>query len=426
MNPDLDTRLATARKRYVDRRPRSESLAAEAAEVFPGGHTRTVLHFDPFPFRVVRAAGARLVDVDGHTYVDLLGNYTAGFLGHSPSAIRAAVAGALDNGWSLGATHPTEIRFARLLADRFASIEQLRFTNSGTEANLMALAAALHHTGRRSILVFEGGYHGGVLTFGAERAVNVPHDFVVIPYNDVDALEAVFAEQGQTLAAALVEPMLGSGGCLPGSDAFLGRLRDLTATNGTVLIFDEVMTSRLSTGGLQELIDVQPDLTTLGKYLGGGMSFGAFGGRAEIMAAYDHRRPDALGHAGTFNNNVVTMAAGVATLTEVLTPERQAATNARGDHLRTELNTAFEASSAPFTVTGRGSLLALHPVVGEISSPGDLIGADDRWRELLFLDALEAGFYFARRGFIALSLEITDADVAAFVSFVQNWTEDLN
>ncbi len=283
----LDAALAHARRRYVHENPTSASWAARAVDVLPGGNTRSVLHFEPFPFRVASAEGRSLIDVDGHRYVDLLGNYTAGLLGHSPEPVKAAAHAAIDGGWSLGAVHPNEVRLAELIAARFPSIEQVRFTNSGTEANLMALALATHHTSRSKIVVFDGGYHGGVLTFGAGREVNVPHDWIVSGYNDIDAIDARFAEHGDSIAAVVVEPLQGSAGCIPGDAAFLRALRRHCDHAGAVLIFDEVMTSRLSAGGAQEALGITPDLTTLGKYLAGGFGFGAFGGRRELMAAFD-------------------------------------------------------------------------------------------------------------------------------------------
>jgi glutamate-1-semialdehyde 2,1-aminomutase len=231
----------------------------------------------------------------------------------------------------------------------------------------------------------------------------------------------VFADRGDSIAAVLVEPLQGSAGCIPGDVDFLQALRHHCEAAGALLIFDEVMTSRLSPGGAQELLGITPDLTTLGKYLAGGFSFGAFGGRRELMAAFDPNAGGQLGHAGTFNNNVVSMAAGVATLTEVLTADVLATTNTRGDRLRASLNTIFHAHRLPLCATGAGSLMNLHGTVGPVASIDDLRTADDRWKELLFFAALDAGFYFARRGFIALSIEVTDDDLAAFVEFVECW-----
>ncbi len=421
----LDTALDTARQRYVDANPLSAGWAGRAGAVLPGGNTRSVLHFDPFPFRVDSADGKHLVDVDGHRYVDLLGNYTAGLLGHSPEPVRRAVHAAIDQGWALGAVHPNEVRLAELVAERFASIEQVRFTNSGTEANLMALALATHHTRRAKVLVFDGGYHGGVITFAGHREVNVPHDWIMAPYNDLDAVGEVFAAHGSEIAAVLVEPLQGSAGCIPGTVEFLGDLRRRCDASGALLIFDEVMTSRLSPGGAQELLGIAPDLTTLGKYLAGGFTFGAFGGRRELMAAFDATVGGRLGHAGTFNNNVVSMAAGVSTLGEVLTPGILTATNERGEWLRAGLDEVFGRHGLPMCVTGSGSLMNVHGTTGPVRSVNDLGASDDRWKELLFFAALEAGFYIARRGFVALSIEITDDDVDAFLAMVDRWADDV-
>lgn len=403
--------VGEAREHYQSKRPKSAAADVAARLVMPGGNTRSVLHFDPFPFRVATAHGPYLTDVDGFTYVDLLGNYTAGLLGHSPAPIRRAVSAALETGFAMGATHMVEIEAARLLIDRFPSIEQVRFTNSGTEANLMALGLALHHTGRSRIVVFEGGYHGGVISFAhGSSPMNVPHEFVVLPYNDIDSVRAALASDttgSEGIACVLIEPMQGSGGCIPATDGFLSEVRRLCDSSGTLLIFDEVMTSRLSHGGAQELFGVMPDLTTLGKYLAGGLTFGAFGGRAEILAAFDPSVGGALSQAGTFNNNILSMSAVVATITEVLTPELIATVNERGERLREALNHIFADLQRPFNVTGIGSLMTIH--------------ASDTELELFFHGMLDEGWYLARRGFIALSIELTDELIDGFLDAVQRW-----
>jgi len=409
---DLDAALVAAHSSYADRRPRSAALAVAAAKVMPGGNTRTVLHFDPFPFRVERAEGSVLVDVDGHRYVDMLGNYTAGLFGHQVPTVRDAVIAQLDRGWAIGATHALEVELAELICGRFESVEQVRFTNSGTEANLMAIGTALHVTGRRKVLVFEEGYHGGVLTFAhGIGPLNVPHDFLIVPYNDVPAVNAAFVAAGSEIACVVVEPVQGSGGCIPAEPGFLDLLRRLCTQYGSVLIFDEVMTSRLHPGGAQARFGVLPDMTTLGKYLGGGMTFGAFGGRRSIMAAFDPAQGGALSQAGTFNNNVVTMAAGVAALRDVLTPEALIALNDRGDELRERLNVTLAGAGLPMTVTGIGSMFNVR-------------SGDERWVELFFHAMLDAGFYLARRGMIALALDVTDEQLEAFGEAVERWAAD--
>ncbi len=404
----LDTAIAEARRRYVATRPESARLDGLARTVMPGGNTRSVLDFAPFPFRVASASGAELTDVDGHRYVDFCGNYTAGLLGFHPDLVRDAVVAALDEGFAIGATHPREIELARLVVDRFASIEQVRFTNSGTEANLMAIGTALHHTGRTGVGVFEGAYHGGVLSFGGDGRLNVPHRFRIAPFDDVGALDGLF--DARDLGCVIVEAVQGAGGCRPAGADFIGELRRRCTDAGSLLILDEVMTSRLAPGGAQELYGITPDLTTLGKYLGGGMSFGAFGGRTDVMAAFDPARGGELTQAGTFNNNVVSMAAAIATLHHGLDPDRLAATNSRGEELRARLAAIFADAGLDMWATGRGSMLNVH-------------ARDDRWLELYFHDMLECGHYLARRGFIALSMEITDAHVTRLLADTVEWAK---
>jgi glutamate-1-semialdehyde 2,1-aminomutase len=409
--------LAAAHHRYAVARPTSKALFERACAVMPAGSTRSVLGIQPFPFRIGDAHGARLVDVDGHEYVDLLGDFSAGLLGHDPGPVAAAVTARLARGWSLGATHTDEIRLAELVCARFSSIEQVRFTNSGTEANLMAIQLARHATGRNRVVVFEHGYHGGLLHFGpGGEALRAPFAYDVATYNDLGSVATHFADHGDEIACVVVEPMMGAGGCIPGSSAFLGGLRALCDAHGALLVFDEVMTSRMAHGGAQQRLGVMPDLTALGKYLGGGMTFGAFGGRADLMAAFDPARGGTLTHGGTFNNNVVSMAGGVAALSEVLTSTGLDALYERGESLRRRLGDVLGASGLPICVSGWGSMMAVHTVAGPVSSPADTDGSDAVLKELLFHELLGRGFYVAPRGFIALSMAITDDDCDAFVA----------
>jgi glutamate-1-semialdehyde 2,1-aminomutase len=266
------------------------------------------------------------------------------------------------------------------------------------------------------VLVFDGGYHGGVLSFGGGGTViNAPHQWILGIYNDAVSATVLAEAHADELACILVEPMLGAGGCLPAEPGFLQALRDAATRTGAILIFDEVMTSRMSAGGQQARLGITPDMTTLGKYIGGGMSFGAFGGRADIMERYDPRRPDAIPHAGTFNNNVLTMAAGHAGLTQLFTPEAAEALFARGEALRASLNAA---SRGLMQWTGLGSMMCAQFRRGTISRPEPADPHEAGMRELFFLDMLASGFYLARRGMVALSLEVTDADAAAFVAAV--------
>ncbi len=416
---DLAALVADAERRYVERNPESRRLHEERARVMPGGNTRTVIHVSPFPLTIVRGEGARLVDADGHVYLDLLGEYTAGLYGHSHPVIQAAIRAALEDGLTLGAPNRHEAVLAQAICKRFPSIQLVRFCNSGTEANLLALSLARIATGRPAIMVFEGGYHGSVFFFAtaAGSPINAPFPFVVAPYNDAERAARLIPERADELAAVIVEPLQGSAGVIPGERDFLLTLRESTAAHDVLLVFDEVMTSRLSTGGLQKTLGITPDLTTLGKYLGGGLAFGAFGGRAGLMSRFDPSRPDAVPHAGTFNNAVLTMAAGAAGL-DVYSPCEVARLNGLGDLLRDRLNAFARGRGLRFLATGYGSMVGLHFTRGPVRRVADL-PASPELRALLHLHLLEQGYSYARRGFVALSLPMEETDVAGFAAAVE-------
>jgi len=416
-NSALDAALAEAREGYAARRPRSAALHERARASLAGGNTRSTLFWSPFPISMARGEGCRLWDADGHEYRDFLGEYTAGLFGHSEARILSAVEAAMGRGIGLGATGEDEARFAELVCARFPSIERVRFTNSGTEANLMALATARAFTGRDRVVAMRGGYHGGVLSFGMAAAarVNAPFPVTLADYNDV---EGVAAAVGEDVACVILEPMLGSGGCIPATQEFLARVRDAARACGALLIFDEVMTSRHGWGGLQALTGVTPDLTTLGKYLAGGMSIGAFGGRADAMALYDPHEAGPLTHAGTFNNNVLSMAGGVAALGEVYTRPAAEALYARGEALRARLNAVCGA--LPMQWMGRGSMLCAHFRRG-VTEPYVDTEREAALRELFFLDLVSAGLYLARRGMVSLSLPVGDAECDALVAAVEEF-----
>ncbi|MFQ6350081.1 aspartate aminotransferase family protein [Pseudomonas sp. R11F] len=407
-------------QRYIRANPNSARQLDWAARVMPGGNTRSVLFYEPFPLVMKGGSGCFLDDLDGHRYVDFLAEYTAALYGHSHPIITHALASAMANGLNLSAHTEWEARLATLIVERFACIEQVRFTNSGTEANLLALAAAKAYTGRSGVIAFNGGYHGGVLSFaGANTPMNVPHRVYLADYNDLGSVERLLHEQVD-IAAILVEPMLGAGGCICAAPGFLQGLRERSQAHGTLLIFDEVMTSRLGPGGLQEKLAITPDLITLGKYLGGGMPCGVLGGREEIMAQFDPRR-GGLSHAGTFNNNVLTMAAGIAGLEQVYTRDAALKLNARGDRLREQLNAVLTPVSMQFT--GQGSVMNLHPTGLPIRRPADSPTGQNHLRDLFFFHLLESGIYSARRGLFALSLPLTEHELNRLVTATQLFVE---
>lgn len=414
----IDQALAAAHRRFTDSNPASLRQFEAQARYMPGANSRSVLFYAPFPLTIARGEGAALWDADGHRYSDFIAEYTAGVYGHSASEIRDAVIEAMNSGINLTGHNLLEGRLAQTICERFPQVEQLRFTNSGTEANLMALMAALHFTGRRKIVVFSGGYHGGVLGFGAKPSpTTVPFDFLVLPYNDVQAAREQIDRHGPEIAAVLVEPMQGAGGCIPGRLDFLQGLRDGATRVGALLVFDEVMTSRLAPHGLANKLGIRADLTTLGKYIGGGMSFGAFGGRRDVMALFDPRTGP-LAHSGTFNNNVMTMAAGHAGLTKLFTPEAAGALADRGDAMRARLNALCAKEGVAMQFTGVGSLMNAHFVQGEVLRSDDLAAVDGRLRQLLFFHLIGQGIYTSPRGFVVLSLPVTDEDIDRFVAAI--------
>lgn len=415
-NSSLDEAVSEARERYAAARPETKAVHEQASQHLPGGNTRTVLYHGPFPIRVKSGNGAYIEDVDGHRYLNLLGEYTAGVFGHSHPVIRRAILEALDDGMNFGAHNLAEAQLGALLVERFPALERVRFTNSGTEANLMAVSMARHYTGRDKVMVMAGGYHGALLYFaGSGSPLNAPFPYIEGKYNDVDATQALIREHGDSIACVLVEPMMGSSGCIPGELAFLKMLREETEAAGVLLILDEVMTSRFGRGGAHGMFELSPDLVTLGKWVGGGMSFGAFGGRADLMAMFDPSAQGALPHAGTFNNNVFSMRAGIAALTEAFTPKIATDLHDVGEILRGRINALFVEKGVGLCASGVGSLMNLHPVAGPVTDPEALTDADDRVRELLFLDLLERGYYVARRGFIALTVAVTADDLDGFV-----------
>jgi glutamate-1-semialdehyde 2,1-aminomutase len=421
-NSSLEAALADARERYAAARPESARIHQRARGVLPGGNTRSVLFYTPFPTAMARGEGCYLEDADGQSYVDFCGEYTAGLFGHSEPRIQATLHAAIDRGLNLASVGEREGQLAALLCARFPSLERVRFTNSGTEANMMALGAARAFTGRAGVLAFRGGYHGGLMTFiGGGSPVNAPIPVTLADYNDArHATELLRAHAGE-IGAVILEPMMGSGGCIPATADFLAALRAATREAGVLLVLDEVMTSRHSSGGLQKLHGVTPDLTTLGKYVAGGMSFGAFGGRSDVMDQFDGHRPGALIHSGTFNNNVMSMAGGLVAMGEIFDAAAADALFARGESLRERLNAICRERGVEMQFTGLGSMMQPHFRSGPIERPYAATPREEALRELYFFDLLAAGVYIARRGMIAMSLPIGEAECDRLVAAVDEF-----
>lgn len=401
----LKSAIEDARTRYASANPLSQAADEKAQRHLPGGNTRTILHYNPFPLTMVGGEGAEVEDLDGHHYVDFVGEYSAALFGHSDEIIKAAIKRALDGGITMGAPTQFERELAGLLCERFPSLEQVRFCNSGTEANLMALSTARVVTGRNKLLGFNDGYHGGVIKFlGGPCELNVPFDFILSDYNDIDRTVDLIDEAGDELAAVIVEPILGAGGNIQGNREFLKMLRRKTKEIGALLIFDEVKTARLGPSGVQGMVDISPDLTTLGKFIGGGLPTGAFGGSAEVMAQFDPKKKGALAHAGTFNNNVCSMSAGSAALSKTYTPQRAAEFLEWSEAFRLSLNEMFAAKAVPMYANGLGSMIAIHFSKEPTKRPGDITAGCQSLRPLLHMELLLDGMLICSRGDLFLSL----------------------
>jgi glutamate-1-semialdehyde 2,1-aminomutase len=413
------------RRDTADRNPASRAEHERARAVLPGGSTRTILHHAPFPLTFVSGEGGNLTDADGHTYVDLVGDYTAGLLGHSEKRVHAAVAEALATNTSVGGVHPAEIRFAELVCNRFGH-QRVRFTNSGTEANLMAITLSRVVTGRSMIMVMYGGYHGGVFYYSHGNAPwNAPFPTVIAPYNDLEGCEQLINEYALDLAAVIVEPMLGSG-CVPADARFLSGLANATQQIGAILITDEVMTSRHGPRGLADLLGVRPDIATYGKYFAGGFSIGAFAGRADLLDHFDATKPDSIPHAGTFNNNVATMSAGCVVLSELFTSDTAITLTARGEDLRARIDDVLHQHKLPLTITGFGSMNAVHALPHRPQNGTDLLDRDLVLQEALFLALLHRGVYTAPRGSLNLGLAITEWDLDHYLNALDDSLGELS
>jgi glutamate-1-semialdehyde 2,1-aminomutase len=392
-------------ERYLARTPRSRELFERAARSIPGGSTRTTIASDPYPPFLVRGEGLSTWDVDGHRYRDMIMNYTSLILGHAPPTVVAAVTVQVAKGSAFAAPTELEVELAEELRRRLPSLERVRFVNSGTEATMFAIRTARAFTRRPAIVRFEAAYHG--THDGVVAGPGVPDAIrgltLELPWDDVAAIAPGLAGREREIAAVIVEPVQGAGGIRPASPAFLQALRDYTSRHGIVLIFDEIISFRVGESGAQGQYGIAPDLTTLGKIIGGGYPLAAFGGRAEIMDLFDTRRPDAMPHGGTFNGNPVGAAAGLATM-RAMTPAAYARLDHLGGRLSSGLRASLSAAGIGFELNQVASLFQLRLAVG---TPLDL-----------FHGLLLEGFHLAARGMGALSTPVTETDVDEFVAAV--------
>ena len=401
-------------KRYNLPTAKSRELIERLSRSIPGGNTRSLAYFPPYPLAISHGSGCRVWDVDGNEFVDLLNNYTATVHGHAVPAITEAMSKQAALGTVFPAPAEAQAELAERIVGRVASVEKVRFANSGTEAVMMAVRAARAFTGREKIIKAEGGYHG----MWEQVPVSRPQDALserrtatpegvaalvrMVDYNDVAGLEAAMEEEGESVAAIILEPVTGTG-VLTGTPEYFAAARRLAYEHGALLICDEVITLRLAVGGYQEVLGVRPDLTTMGKIIGGGLPVGAFGGREEVMSVFDPRLPDHLHHSGTFNGNLMTMAAGCVAL-DLLTRDKIERLNALGERLANGLRQVFaQREELGAVVTNCGSLVHVNfETEGEVRTYSDL-NLDSPVMAAFHLAALDEGVYFAPRCFMNTS-----------------------
>jgi glutamate-1-semialdehyde 2,1-aminomutase len=410
---------------------RSHEIHQRARELLPGGVNSPVRAFKAVggePVIISYGKGAHIWDADGNQYVDYVGSWGPLILGHAHPSVVEILQKAAERGTSFGATTELEVELARLVCDAVPSIEQVRFVNSGTEATMSALRLARAFTGRDKVLKFEGCYHGhsdgllakagsGVATLGLPDSAGVPASFtaetLVVPFNDRDALERMFAERGAEIAAVIVEPVPANMGVVVPHEGFLQFLRDITESSGSLLIFDEVITGfRLALGGAQLYYGVVPDMTCLGKVIGGGLPVGAYGGRRDIMSMVAPEGP--VYQAGTLSGNPMAMAAGIVTLRMLANEGVYRALDEMGATLAAGLRDAARKAEADVTVTQLGSMMT---VFFSAETPHDYASAKraDTERYGRFHRAmLDAGVYLPPAQFEAMfvSLMHTHADLA--------------
>lgn len=428
---------------YRRQNPTSLARFEAAKEVIPGGNTRLTAYFAPYPFYAMQGVGSHMIDLDGNVRLDFYNNATSLIFGHAYPPVVSAITDQAARGTAFAIPTELEMELAKVLVARVPSVEQIRFTNSGTEGVLFALRAARVFTGRGKIAKCEGGYHGTAdhvavsvtpdlaQSGDARHPTPVPasegitpntlNDVLILPFNDLEAASALINAHQRELAAVIVEPILGSSGYVPARREFLQGLRDLTQRLRILLIFDEVQTFRLSAGGAQARLGIIPDLTVLGKIIGGGLPVGAFGGRRDIMAAFDGTAgAPKIPHAGTFNGNPVTMRAGLVTL-QGLDDAAYTRLNRMGAEFRQRLQALCNRYRVPVQVTGDGSLFGLHWTAEPVIDYRSAQRSNKSLAYKFFLHGLNNGIFFTTRGGGCLSIPMTDTEPGAFLDVLEGF-----
>ncbi len=443
----MNVATTTAWRTYLTQNEASRRHAERARKAIPSGTSRSLLRHPPFPFFVVEADGIHSTDLDGNRRIDFHNNYTTLVHGHNHPAVRAAIEAQLARGTSYSAPVACELELAELLCERIASVEQVVFNNSGTEAVMVALRIARAVTGRNRIGKFEGGYHGSsdfVMVGGHDLPapddpvrVSRPRadvgglpaaacdDVVLMRYNDPQAVREAVAQHGDALAAIIVEPILGAGGVIPAEREFLEVLRTETAAAGIVLICDEVITLRHAVGGAQGYYGLDPDLTTMAKTIGGGFPVGAVGGRRRFLGCLGEAEAGgSVANLGTFSANPMTMAAGHAAI-GALDEAAIAHLNRLGEQARRGLTDIITRLDLPAGVSGAGSLFQVHWTERPVRDARDAATANPDLNLLTFLGLCNRGVQLSMRGIGALSTPMTAADIDTLLAAFESVAREL-
>ena len=421
----------SVKKIYADARPNSRRLHTEACKYMPGGDTRTATFFLPFPNFIKYGDGAYMYDEDGFKLLDFQNNYTSLIHGHAHPETVEAVREQIAKGSAYTAPFEKQIELSAILTQRFPSVDMIRYTNSGTEANMHALRIARAYTGKAKIIKTEGGNHGTTDVFEASVDPNIKKagtldqikvipesrgvsenalkDVLVVPFNDIERTRKMIEEHHRETACIIIEPIMGSAGQITPDLEYLKFLREITEQYHIVLIFDEVVTGRLSLGGAQKFYGVTPDLTTMGKIIGGGTPVGAFGGKQEIMQMYDPREKK-MYHSGTFNGNAVTMAAGLATM-KAYNQEAVDYVNGLGTLFKEGVLKIYDKLGLNMKISGAGSIYNILFTDKEVKNYRDVASAHEELNKVLYMSLLTKGVFDAERGMFCMSTAMTKEDI---------------